>query len=97
MIQKYNLIIIGSILVFAGCFIAAEVRIYQLQKEIQTIYQKGLDNKKLNFTIDSLNSEAFTKDIQIHRYEYILDEINSDPQISHKDKEIIDSILSHTE
>lgn len=88
---------LGSILVLTTCFVAAEIRIHQQQEEIDTLYQDNTQVYFLEQKIDSLNSETFSKDIQIHRYEYILDEINSDPQISHKDKLIIDSILSNTE
>ena len=88
---------LGSILVFAGCFVAAEIKIHQQQKELDTLYKDNTQVGFLERKIDSLNSETFSKDIQIHRYEYILDEINSSTDISPKSKTVIENIMANTE
>ena len=88
---------LGSIIVFAGCFVAAEIKIHQQQQELDTLYHQNTQVDFLEQKIDSLNSETFSKDIQIHRYEYILDEINSSPDISPKSKTTIENIMANTE
>jgi len=46
-------------------------------------------------TIDSLNSEIFTKNIDIQRYEYILDE--ADSTLDNNCREKLHDIISNTE
>lgn len=88
---------LGSILVLTTCFVLAEIRIHQQQKEIDTLYKDNTQVYFLEQKIDSLNSETFSKDIQIHRYEYILDEINEAPELSDKSKLVIENIIANTE
>ena len=97
MTTKNKFLTLGSIVVFATAFILAEYKIHLQQKELDTLH---LDNRQIHYLeqkVDSLTSESFTQDIQIHRYEYILDEINSSPDVSRKSKKAIDNILSNTE
>ena len=56
---------------------------------------KDYKNIKLHETIDSLDNEIFTRDLQIQRYEYIIEESQS--ALPPDSKKILDSIISHTE
>jgi hypothetical protein len=58
---------------------------------LSTQYRIKEIKQEKNFVIDSLKAEIFAKDIELGRYEYIMDNLDSTT------RENIDSMLSETE
>jgi cell division protein FtsL len=56
-----------------------------------TQYRIKKNQEECNQKIDSLKQEIFSKDIELQRYEYVIDNLDSTT------KENIDSMLSETE
>lgn len=58
---------------------------------LSTQYRIKKIQEEKNFVIDSLKQEIFIKDIDLGRYEYIIDNLDSTTKLT------IDSMLSQTE
>jgi hypothetical protein len=58
---------------------------------LSTQYRITKIQQEKNFVIDSLKQEIFVKDIDLSRYEYVIDNLDSTTKLT------IDSMLSETE
>ena len=84
--MKKAIIILMCALV--GCFFLQRTQ----YKKISTLTKQVDSLRRQN---DSLNSEVFTKDIQVQRYEYILD--RAQEEFSEGCREKLEEIKSQTE
>jgi uncharacterized protein YlbG (UPF0298 family) len=85
-------VIIILVCMIVGCIFVQRQqykKIYSLNKELK------IKTDSLKKQVDSLTSEMFVKDIQIGRYEYIMDRAQG--EMSPECKEELETILKQTE
>ena len=68
--------------------------LYIIYYQTSSIKKLQADNNTIRTECDSIKSEMFTKDIQIQRYEYIMDQVDEMPLGC---KEEFNKILHETE
>jgi hypothetical protein len=89
-----------KIIIILACLIVGCIFVQRQQyKKINSLnksIQPTIDSiKKLNFVIDSLNSEVFQKDVSLQRYELIFDRAQA--EMSPDCKLELQTIISNTE
>jgi uncharacterized protein YlbG (UPF0298 family) len=85
-------VIIILVCMIVGCIFVQRQqykKIYSLNKELK------IKTDSLKKQVDSLTSEMFVKDIQIGRYEYIMDRAQA--EMTPECKEELETILKQTE
>lgn len=88
-------IIIILVCMIVGCIFVQRQqykKINLLNKSVQPLQDSV---KKLNFMVDSLNSEIFSKTLIIQRYEFIFDRAGA--EMSPDCKQELQTIMSNTE